>query len=133
MKAISYLLVTGGIIGLTWLALNRGNLDDSRGGNVSTAGYIVRQAMVRPFESFRNDVGRYPTADEGLAALLFCPASLTKSWKGPYIDAEKLPLDPWRREYRYRSPGIRSHCGYDLWSLGADGVESADDIGNWEK
>ncbi|MCX7661291.1 MAG: type II secretion system protein GspG, partial [Candidatus Omnitrophica bacterium] len=50
---------------------------------------------------------------------------------GPYL--EKKPLDPWGREYRYRSPG-QYRQDYDLYSLGRDGQEgTADDITNWEK
>ena len=42
-----------------------------------------------------------------------------------------LPSDPWGQPYVYRVPPARSHQPYDLFSTGADKVESADDIGNW--
>jgi general secretion pathway protein G len=50
------------------------------------------------------------------------------NWKGPYL--KNKPLDPWGREYKYRFPG-EHNSEYDLYSLGKDGVESADDITNW--
>ena len=74
------------------------------------------------------DNGSFPTTSEGLSALLTKPSSAT-NWRGPYL--EKRPLDPWAREYKYRSPGDH-RADYDLYSLGKDGTESADDVKNWE-
>lgn len=74
------------------------------------------------------DNGRFPTTEEGLAALMAAPSS-AKNWKGPYL--EKKPLDPWGNEYQYRSPGTHRTTDYDLFSLGHDGVESDDDVVNW--
>jgi general secretion pathway protein G len=48
---------------------------------------------------------------------------------------EDVPLDPWNNAYQYRFPGsknINGARGYDIWSHGPDGAESADDIGNWK-
>jgi len=44
---------------------------------------------------------------------------------------EMEPLDRWGRAYQYRQPAMRSQSAYDLFSLGPDGVPSADDVGNW--
>lgn len=76
------------------------------------------------------DNGAFPTTAEGLDALLSAPSS-AKNWKGPYI--EKKPLDPWGRPYQYKSPGSQRTYDYDLYSLGRDGVESQDDIVNWNQ
>ena len=74
------------------------------------------------------DNGIFPTTDEGLNALLSASGSAT-NWKGPYL--EKKPKDPWGNVYQYKSPG--SHrVDFDLYSLGRDGVESDDDVVNWE-
>ena len=76
------------------------------------------------------DNGHYPTGEEGgLNALTVKPSAAT-NWNGPYI--EKKPLDPWGREYVYKSPGTHRTYDYDLYSLGRDGQESADDPKNWE-
>ena len=53
-----------------------------------------------------------------------------KNWKGPYL--EKKPVDPWKNLYQYRSPGDYRD-DYDLFSLGRDGIESGDDVVNWEE
>lgn len=80
---------------------------------------------------YRLNVGNYPSTADGLDALLAQPASVT-GWRGPYL--EKKPLDPWHRPYQYRFPGTRNSSGFDLYSLGKDGLEgSGDEIANWEK
>ncbi|MEJ2077044.1 MAG: type II secretion system major pseudopilin GspG [Acidobacteriota bacterium] len=80
---------------------------------------------------FRFDVGRYPTTAEGLNALLENPG--LDNWSGPYLTKSTLPKDPWGHEYQYRSPGM--HSDYDLYCLGADGVEGGEgdnaDVTSW--
>jgi len=65
--------------------------------------------------AFYADVGRYPTTEEGLKALVVNPG--LENWNGPYLDS--LKKDPWGNLYVYKCPG--AHCEYDLYSLGADG------------
>jgi general secretion pathway protein G len=81
---------------------------------------------------YRLDVGRYPSEDEGLRALLDRPPGL-QGWNGPYLTRADALLDPWGRPYLYRQPG--RHGPYDLYSLGADGVEGSTgenaDVTNW--
>ncbi len=81
---------------------------------------------------FRFDVGHYPTTAEGLRALI--EDSGIQNWTGPYLEKNRLPKDPWGRDYQYGSPG--QHSDYDLWSWGADGVEGGEtddaDINSWE-
>lgn len=74
------------------------------------------------------DNGVFPTTEEGLEALITASSS-AKNWKGPYL--EKKPVDPWGNLYQYKSPGTQ-RLDYDLYSLGRDGIESADDVVNWE-
>ncbi len=78
------------------------------------------------------DNGRYPSTEQGLTALISKPTTppVSENWKGPYVEQE--PLDPWRRPYQYRYPGNHPPRDYDLYSLGPDGKEGGDDIGNWE-
>ena len=83
-------------------------------------------------DTFRIDVGRYPTTKEGLKALREKPPE-ADGWDGPYIQ-EDIPLDPWGKPYIYRCPG--EHDEYDLLSYGEDGVKGGDgenrDIVSWE-
>lgn len=84
-------------------------------------------------DTFRLDVGRYPTTDEGLRALRQNPGGLER-WDGPYLKKD-VPLDPWRKAYVYRSPG--EHGPYDILSYGADGVSGGEDdnrdITSWQQ
>jgi general secretion pathway protein G len=73
-------------------------------------------------DGYRLDTGRYPTTEQGLAALWQTPTSDPRpaNWRGPYL-RKTVPLDPWQRPYVYRAPGTESGTGFDLQSLGADG------------
>ena len=91
---------------------------------------FVNGSLATPMMTFKLAVGRYPTTEEGLDALLTAPESVADKWKGPYV--RNLPLDPWGNKYQYRYPAVKSKDGYDVWSMGPDGQnETEDDIGNW--
>lgn len=75
------------------------------------------EAFSRALGAFRLDVGRFPTDDEGLNALLVRPQEAT-AWNGPYLD-KKVPNDPWGRAYRYRSSGEADEV--EVVSYGKDG------------
>ncbi len=85
-------------------------------------------------DMYEIDSGRYPTTEQNLTALVSEPsaAPVPTRWKGPYLKKKKIPVDPWGRNYVYVSPGVHNTDSYDLSSLGPDGVESSDDIVNWE-
>lgn len=84
-------------------------------------------------DTFRLDVGRYPTSQEGMAALMQKPGGVDR-WDGPYLRKD-LPPDPWGTPYVYKSPG--DHGVYDIISYGADGAPGGDgnnrDITSWER
>ena len=86
----------------------------------------ISSNLAAALDLFELENGRYPTTDEGLAALRKAGA------KGPYLKRD-VPLDPWKRPYVYRSPGQHNREDYDLFSLGPDGLEGTkDDITNWK-
>jgi general secretion pathway protein G len=70
------------------------------------------------------EVGRYPSTDEGLAALVEEPAGVS-NWNGPYLKKKSVPNDPWGNDYNYVSPG--ENGVYDLFSLGQDNMEGGED------
>ena len=92
------------------------------------------EADVRVFgtalEEYRHICGTFPTQEQGLAALVAKPtaAPVPTPW---YQLMSRLPIDPWGKPYVYVIPARRSHQPYDVFSTGADRIESADDIGNW--
>ena len=84
---------------------------------------IALDSLAAALERFRQDVGRYPTTQDGLSALVEKPQGEdSASWKGPYL-TRRPPLDPWGSPYVYLCPGIRNPKGFDLFSCGADGKE----------
>ena len=119
------------------------------------AGYIGPRIIGRPEEArrtkaevqvagletalklYRLDNGFYPTTEQGLSALIEPPTSgkIPARWReGGYLDANRLPRDPWDNDFVYLSPGL--HGDFDLSSLGADGERGGEgndaDINNWE-
>ena len=67
-------------------------------------------ALGKALDQYRIDNGHYPTTEQGLIALVQKPNDEPK-WAGPYLQ-KKLPVDPWRRPYLYKSPGAAGE--YDL-------------------
>jgi general secretion pathway protein G len=72
--------------------------------------------FTKAVDNFRLDVGRYPTSQEGLTALVVKPANADK-WAGPYLKKE-VPMDPWGHPYIYKIPGAKSD--YAIISNGPD-------------
>ena len=103
------------------------------GESKTKAARLQIEELASAFDMYRLDVGRYPTTDEGVQALVEQPAS-ARNWNGPYLRKKKVPLDPWNNPYRYEMPG--QHGKFDLFSLGADGSEGGEgedqDILGWE-
>ena len=81
---------------------------------------------------FYLDVGRYPSSEEGLQALVDKPSSI-ENWNGPYLKEADTLVDPWGRPYTYEIPGQSGD--FDLVSLGADGQEGGEgeaaDVSLW--
>jgi general secretion pathway protein G len=90
------------------------------------------QNISASLDHFELDVGRYPTAEEGLQALVERPVNLA-SWNGPYLKSHSGIVDPWGQPYLYKNPG--AHGDVDVYSLGSDKAEGgsgeAQDVGNW--
>jgi general secretion pathway protein G len=73
-------------------------------------------SLAAAVDLFRIDVGRLPTDEEGLEALVNAPDDANE-WLGPYLAKDRLPLDPWGHAYVFRREGE----GFDVLSYGADG------------
>ena len=105
-------------------------------GKVGTSKQKAAKTQISLFETaldiYRLDMGKYPTTDQGLAALREKPDD-GDNWDGPYLPKE-LPVDPWGEAYEYKFPS--EHSDYEIISYGADkqlGGEDEDaDIINWK-
>lgn len=86
-------------------------------------------------DSYRLDIGRYPTSEQGILVLWEKPENEADAvkWRGPYLK-KKVDKDAWGHEYAYKAPG--AHGEYDLSSYGADGKEGGTgedaDVNSWE-
>ncbi|HEY3554931.1 MAG TPA: type II secretion system major pseudopilin GspG [Casimicrobiaceae bacterium] len=105
--------------------------DDARIAAAKSDLGAIRQAL----KLYRLDNQRYPTTEQGLAALVTKPtiAPAPPNWKpGGYL--EKLPRDPWGRPYQYLNPGLKGEV--DIFTYGADGEPGGNgadaDIGSWD-
>ena len=91
-------------------------------------------SLLQALRLYRLDNLRYPTTEQGLAALVNRPTlpPAPSNWKaGGYL--ERLPRDPWGNPYQYLNPGLRGEI--DVFSFGADGAAGGEgfdaDIGSW--
>jgi general secretion pathway protein G len=102
------------------------------GGARSDAARIQIRNLASALDLYRLDIGRYPSEQEGLVALVERPAAADR-WNGPYARRRDMLIDPWGRPYRYRSPG--QHGEIDLFSFGSDnapgGTGENQDVTSW--
>lgn len=99
------------------------------------------QSAASMLESFRIDVGRYPTTEEGLRALIERPTAVDEGkWKGPYLTRLAVPKDGWARELRYRAPAqseAARNLPFEVYSLGSDDQPGGEgenaDIFHWSE
>ncbi|TXH34459.1 MAG: type II secretion system protein GspG [Burkholderiaceae bacterium] len=108
-----------------------GQLDSSKIKAARTQIEMVSGAL----DTYRLDMSRYPTSEQGLPALFEKPSDPTQAarWRGPYLK-KRVDKDPWGNSYVYKSPGEKAE--FELSSLGADGQEGGTqdnaDIHSWE-
>ena len=108
-----------------------GQLDRARISNTKAQILRIEQAL----EFYQLDNARFPTADQGLQALITRPTSPPepRSYNpAGYIKPDALK-DPWDQPFQYVIPGEHNPQTFDIWSIGPDGVEGGDDIANWEQ
>jgi len=101
------------------------------GGRVKQSQVAAAKASIEAIGTairlYELDNGDYPSS---LQALINNPGG-AQNWRGPYLEKANLN-DPWGNPFTYSSPGSHNPHSYDLRSMGPDGTESADDVGNWE-
>lgn len=127
IELLVVLMILGLLAGLVGPQVMK-HLGESKG----KAAKLQIEELAAALDMFRLETGRYPTTQEGLAALVQKPSGMD-NWNGPYLRKRIVPEDPWGRTYRYRFPG--EHGEFDLYSLGADdadgGTGEQSDIVSW--
>jgi general secretion pathway protein G len=127
MVAMMILLILMGVAGFTYIRY------------VSRARVVAAKNQIEGFSvalnSYFLDTGRYPTAEQGLAALWEKPVlePIPSGWSGPYM-SKAIPKDPWGHDYQYEAPGPHG-LPFGIRSLGADGLEGGEgndkDVISW--
>jgi general secretion pathway protein G len=124
------LLVVLAILGLLMGLVGPRVLNQLGGAKTDTAAIQIKD-LEQALEMYKLDVGRFPTTEQGLEALVRGPSGVI-GWNGPYLKAS-VPLDPWRFEYHYKFPGEQAEL--DIYSYGQDGSPGGEgedaDVGNW--
>lgn len=125
------LLVVLAILGLLALIAVPQVLKYLSAAKTDTAQLQIQQLGLT-LDLYRLDVGRYPTEEQGLEAMLTRPPDAER-WNGPYLRKQEMLLDPWGNPFAYRIPG--EHGEYDLLTLGADESEGGEgedqDVVSW--
>ncbi|AQA18279.1 type II secretion system protein GspG [Halioglobus japonicus] len=126
------LLVVLAILGLLMALVGPNVLNQLGGAKTKTAGIQIKD-LEQALEMYKLDVGRYPSTQEGLEALVSKPGSIT-GWNGPYLKSD-VPMDPWNRPYNYKYPGDNAEV--DIFTYGANGTPGGEgedrDVGNWKQ
>ena len=126
------LMVVLVIIGVLAALIVPNVLDRADDARVTAARTDVNN-LVQALKLYKLDNQRYPSAEQGLEALVRKPTAgvVPPNWK-PYLD--KLPTDPWGKPYQFISPGLKGEI--DVFSFGADGQTGGEgknaDVGSWQ-
>lgn len=125
------LLVVMVILGL-FAALVAPRVFPSLGKGKTASAKAQVELLGQALDQYRLDIGRYPSTEQGLQALVTNPGE--QKWEGPYLKKSAVPQDPWGKPYQYQSPG--THGDYDLVSYGRDGSPGGEgedqDIASWQ-
>lgn len=121
LEMLVVLVIIGLLAGLVGPRLFT-QVDESKVKTAKTQVKMLKGAL----ETMRLDIGRFPTAQEGLGLLNSPPSDqhIKALWKGPYLD-EPVPMDPWNYTYQYSTPGAASRP-FALYSFGADGKQGGE-------
>lgn len=116
------------LMGAAIYTLNRGGIiEGAQEDRIKSDIQTISTAM----DAYSYSAGRYPTSEQGIAALIDKPtaAPVPDRW---HRTLNELPTDPWKQPYNYRYPATKSKNPYDIYSIGKDGkADTEDDIGNW--
>ena len=125
MELLIVITIIGVLLGIAVVNL-RGTPDEAR---IASAKQEIR-TMELAMDMYRMHNAAYPSTEQGIKALVEKPAEARKWQSGGYLKSKSVPNDPWSNPYKYLNPGTHG-SEVDIYSLGPDGRESEDDIGNW--
>jgi general secretion pathway protein G len=105
------------------------------GGTTERSREAAAQTQISTFktalDAYEVDMGNYPKGKDGLKELIVAPRN-NKNWRGPYLQTDSIPKDPWGNDYIYECPGKHNPSSYDIMSMGKDARGGGDDdVTNW--
>lgn len=127
IELLIVITIIGVLMGI--VVMNFGATDDAK----QTAAKAELRTIELALERYRAHNAHFPSTAQGLKALVEKPSGDPQPAKWTehgYLKGKEVPKDPWNREYVYLNPGNNGEI--DIYSLGKDGRESDDDIGNWQ-
>ena len=97
IEIMAVVVIIGMILGFGGMAVYK-RIEEAK----QTTARAQTDLMYNALGQFKSQVGRFPSTEEGLDALLHRPADDSDGWRGPYIEKwEVIPKDPWNRAYMY--------------------------------
>lgn len=128
LVVIAILAILSGIVAYNVLP----QIDNSRIKATKVQVNYIKGAL----QQYAIDMGRVPTQDQGLEALVRQPTNSSGfgSYRpGGYLDSQEVPMDQWGNPYQYAVPGAEN-APFDVYSMGPDGrPNTEDDIGSWQQ
>ncbi len=117
LLVLAILVILGALVGVGYARIRENALIDAAKLQISNLETTVK--------TYQIEVGTFPSMDAGLDALLNPPADVPPGkWRGPYLDATQLPLDPWNNPYNYE---LINDTQFEITSSGRDGQQGTDD------
>lgn len=117
LLVLAILVILGALVGVSFSRIRQNSMIDAAKTQISNLETCVR--------TYQIDVGKYPASDAGLESLLSPPSDApSNKWRGPYLEASQLPLDPWQNPYTYT---LISPDQFEITSNGPDGQQGTED------
>jgi general secretion pathway protein G len=117
LLVLAILVILGALVGVGYSRIRENALIDTSKTQISNLESAVKV--------YQMEVGNYPSMDAGLDALFNPPADAPAGkWRGPYLEATQLPLDPWNNPYNYE---LINDDQFEITSNGRDGQPGTDD------
>ena len=120
--AISIAVILASVVGVNVLGLPQKHK--------RSAARMQIEAFKTALQMYQDDNGFFPTARQGLGALVSPPQTppVPSAFReGGYLETLSLPADPWGRPYAYIVPGPGGKP-FDIVCYGADGEEGGEDL-----
>ena len=119
LLVMAILVVMASMVTLAFLTIQKNAQSD--------AAFTQASLLSSECRRFKMNTGQFP---QQLQDLITLPNNMTqRKWKGPYLDSDTIPKDPWGNDYEYLPPTAQSVNAERvvILSYGPDGQKGTDD------